>query len=707
MKFAKQFELMTVAALLMTACSKNLDLYEGPQPEPTPVVTPEAPRVINSFDFKTTKDVQVSVDYSANAFGAVYFEIYDQNPYAEAEGDAASQIKEGLHPLYAGYTDSKGKFSKTITLPAYLTKLYITTGNMLLGAPMLEADVAGNRAAATLNSKARTRGAVTNYAQADGSNTKNVPENLWKSNGNAITPEWITPLGGFDSHTGRPDYILSGSKLAEAQTKKLVFSDAEMQGMFEAVGNSVSVNKSCPDYLRINYDLELKRESELTITLVGSFTGWNNSLGYYIYEGEAPKSLADVQIIMLFPNTQDGTWYKTNNDGSINTKREDVDYHGAIAMNRGEAVQLKYFPGYKNGDYSNPVDKFPEGVKIGFVLKNNGWGCQGTNYAVRQNGNITHNWWASSTKGLSVTNDGNAADKTKLGDSPRTCKFQYQDFVVLGFEDYGDDQNFSDLAFALRPAEAFQKLPELQSKETRQQMGVYGFEDLWPAKGDYDMNDVLVDYKYAKKMEKFDNQGDDAYKTKSETFSFTTYQNYAALHSGLAVKIKFAGNPESITFSAGKNGNYTQLDVKREKEADGDIFILTEDINVEIGTEYILTANYTTGITRQSEIEPFIFRWNTNGINRWEVHLPFKKPSAFADYEYFKTDDDLSDPDKGIFYVRDGNYPFAFFLAGGDINAFKNTLLNSAYERKPIDTVYPNFIPWSTSNGQQYPDWYK
>lgn len=73
---------------------------------------------------------------------------------------------------------------------------------------------------------------------------------------------------------------------------------------------------------------------------------------------------------------------------------------------------------------------------------------------------------------------------------------------------------------------------------------------------------------------------------------------------------------------------------------------------------------------------------------------------------FFGTEDDLSDPSKNLWYVRAGNYPFAFYLAGGDINKFKNTLLNSAYERHPIDEIYPKFLDWATSNGQKSPDWY-
>ncbi|MBQ5494964.1 MAG: DUF4842 domain-containing protein [Prevotella sp.] len=46
-------------------------------------------------------------------------------------------------------------------------------------------------------------------------------------------------------------------------------------------------------------------------------------------------------------------------------------------------------------------------------------------------------------------------------------------------------------------------------------------------------------------------------------------------------------------------------------------------------------------------------------------------------------------------------------MANGDIESFKNTLLNSEYESKPVDTVYPKFLEWSTSKGARATDWYK
>jgi LruC domain-containing protein len=76
------------------------------------------------------------------------------------------------------------------------------------------------------------------------------------------------------------------------------------------------------------------------------------------------------------------------------------------------------------------------------------------------------------------------------------------------------------------------------------------------------------------------------------------------------------------------------------------------------------------------------------------------------DFKYFGTGDDASKPSNDVFFVRSGNYPFAFYLAGVNIDAFKNTLLLRANESKKIDQLYPDFIQWSTSKGVEKKQWY-
>lgn len=79
---------------------------------------------------------------------------------------------------------------------------------------------------------------------------------------------------------------------------------------------------------------------------------------------------------------------------------------------------------------------------------------------------------------------------------------------------------------------------------------------------------------------------------------------------------------------------------------------------------------------------------------------------------YFKTVDDISDPTvqkkngQKMYFVGSGDFPFAFYLEGANINDFKNTVLKPENEGRRIDQFFPGFLDWSRSNGESNADWY-
>ena len=143
-------------------------------------------------------------------------------------------------------------------------------------------------------------------------------------------------------------------------------------------------------------------------------------------------------------------------------------------------------------------------------------------------------------------------------------------------------------------------------------------------------------------------------------------------------------------------------------EKDGDVYYLTNDVKGEIGTTYILELTYETPLTSSDQlasIQPFIFRAEEDNKN-WEVHIPMEAPTSKMNFNYFGKYDDCSNPDAGLYFVRSGDYPFAFYLKGADISVFEETILKLDNESKPIDVLFPYFIEWSTSGGTKHQDWY-
>lgn len=685
----------------MTACVDK-SLYET-SIDPEGYMPGEAP---NSFDFSTVQKVNLSVDYSAfKTYGPVFFGIYTENPIIVVEDAPDDQWNENVKPIYEDYTESNGKFNAAIELPAYAQHLYIATGNFFTGMMVMEADVKNGAASVVAENHqvATTRGGTR--AEEPGESTNDLSKlNLTNTVGSVkerLYNDWKNWLGTWNSASGRPDYLLNKA----TADPKLVISEEEMEGLYAAVGTAFTSGSTMNDEYSSYLDLLLTQDSEVTFTLLGGSTCWNSTLGYYYYtDDNKPTNPMDINIIMLFPNTQDGQW--------ANAELKHLKtYNGNIGVNRGDVVQLMYYPNIDNDDKTGATKVFPKGTRIGFIMKTQGWAAQGDKYSILcdNNGkdkywNTKYNIWCSTTVGLSVGRQRNSETYKKpiVNGESRGAKFSYKtqngdNFTIISFEDAMDDDDFDDLIFALKPVGVFAPLPEIANKKSST-TGVYAFEDLWPNKGDYDLNDAVVNAKHEKE---FNNSG----KIIKETFYLTTYQNYVELTNGLALTLNTKVNPKSIVMkkiapeaAEAEDANFTK---------DGNVYHLTEDFTGELGTTYILELTYSTPLNSSEElasIQPFIYR--SEGNQNWEVHIPMEAPTAKMNTSYFGKGDDRSNPNKGLYFVRQGNYPFAFYLKGADINAFKETILKRENESIPINEFFPGFLDWSTSGGTTNQDWY-
>lgn len=692
-------KLMTLAVLgaaLLTSCVKGFD---GTEPEPTP--TPEPPptaKVPNSFDFSTVQKVMLNVDYSAiKTYGSVFFGVYTQNPFVTVEDAPDDSWNESVTPIFEDYTDANGKYSATVELPTYAQHLYIATGNFFTGMLLMETDVKNGTASVVAENinVASTRAATR--AEGPGVSTDDIAKlkmGLKTDGKTRIYQEWKNWLGTWNSASGRPDYMLDKA----TAEPKLIFSESEMEDLYAAVGTAFTSGSAMNKEYCSAPDLLLEKDSEVSFTVLGSGTCWNSSLGYYYYtDDKKPTKPEDIHIIMVFPNTQDGQWPK-----GVARK---ADYQGNIGVNRGDVVQLMYYPNIANDDKTGATKVFPKGTRIGFILRTQGWALQGKDYSIvcdegKTYWNKNYNTWCATTDGLSYSSDGGKFPNPN-GES-RGAKFSYkasngEKYTIISFEDALDDQDFDDLIFALKPVDVFAALPEVGNKKSSTN-GVYAFEDLWPKAGDYDLNDALVNVEHEKE---FNGSG----KIIKETFYLTTYQNYVELTSGLALTLETKTAPQSIVMKKMAKGSTVAEEASFTK--DGNVYYLTSNFKGELGTTYILELSYSDPLGSSADmasIKPFIYR--TSGDKNWEVHIPMEAPTAKMDTSYFGKDDDCSDPSKGLYFVREGNYPFAFYLHGVNISVFEDTILKRENESMRIDQFFPGFLEWSTSNGTKNQDWY-
>jgi len=690
-------------AVLLTACvDKSKYEVSGPIGEEAVVKVP------NSFDFSTVQKVNLSVDYSAiKTYGPVFFGVYTENPFIVVEGAPDDLWDENVKPIYEDYTEKDGKFNEVVELPAYAKHLYIATGNFFTGMMLLEADVKDGAASVVAESQQVASSRAGTRAEGPGSSTDdlsklnltNLVDNSKNITNEKVYNDWKNWLGTWNSASGRPDYLLDKA----TADSKLVISEEEMEGLYAAVGTAFVSGSTLNDEYSSYPDLLLTQDSEVTFTLLGGSTCWNSSLGYYYYtDDNKPTKPTDVNIIMLFPNTQDGQWARAQKLGC-------KSYNGNIGTLRGDVVQLKYYPNIANNDKSGVTTVFPKGTRIGFILKTQGWGMQAREYSVnasglKDSGFKKFNWWCATTDGVSygsMLNDDSKNIPNPQGLS-RGAKFSYKtqngdNFTIISFEDAMDDKDFDDLIFALKPVGVFAPLPEIANKKSST-TGVYAFEDKWPSKGDYDLNDAVLNAKHERE---FNDKG----KIIKETFYLTTYQNYVELKSGLGLTLNKQVDLKSIVMKKVAPESTDTLSTVFANS--GNVYYLTDDIKSEIGTTYILELEYKNPLSSSSvmaSIQPFIYR--SEGNQNWEVHIPLEAPTGKMNFNYFGKDDDCSDLVHGLYYVREGNYPFAFYLKNADIDAFKETILKRENESIPIDEFFPGFMDWSTSGGTKSTDWY-
>lgn len=695
----------TFACILFMASScKDTDEFFSNEDDKTNATT------ANTFDFSTTQEVDLIVDYSDfETLGPVKFSVYATNPIVGKNTDY-EHLNENIKPLIELYTDDNGKFDQTLTLPSYAKVLHIVTGNLAIGFDHSIVEVVNNEAKVVVKNDGTTMD-IYYPTRATRATWEGEPTNeLGKlistgykvnSSGNATSTQvyntWHTPLGHWNTASGHPvDYLLDKTKVT---TPGLVLSQKEVDDMYNEVCNILPNNTGIDNsHYRTSADVTLKEESEVTITALGSFTCWNSSLAYYYYtEGTKPTDRMDLNPIMLFPNTQDGKRY-----GDDNSKQ--TTYKGNIGMIRGDVIQLMYYPNIANNDYSGATTKFPKGTKIGFLMRTNGWGMMGDEFCTKTYKNA-QNIWVSSTEGMSFAEpfSGKTFKKPNPNGEARTAMFSYTasdntKYCILAFEDACDDTDYNDLIFALNPSNVFLGLNDVEKDKTTIS-GVYAFEDRWPQKADYDMNDVMLDYT----QELTFTDG----KISKQTISLTTYQNFVSDVSGLAARLVFKTKPTTIEMKKAAKNNTASA---AQFDYDGEAYYLTSNITGELGSTYIFELTYSTpqSIENIASIQPFLYRDEIKDgkESRWEVHIPYEAPTSKMDKSYFGKGSDASNVNAKRYYVSSEDYPFAFYMANARIDYFTDNILKRDNESKPIDTFFPEFIEWSKSKGKKNADWY-
>lgn len=639
---------MVIVVGISSCVDSDKDLYQ------------EAPGAeINTSNFSTIQKVQVEIDYS-DSESRVPFSIYDGNPLIE--GENTTILKENVQALDGAWTDEQGKFTATVELPAYVSNVYIVSTSPFARQAIPAKIVNGVLKVSDTDEQLTTRASYRESTSFDKNRFKNLG--------------WNTNLGSFDDRSGVINYAYKGND------PKLTLSKSEMKELRTTVSKVLNTLGSCPEEYRTQADLYVEEdETAVVLTALRGWTCWNSSLGYYYYRyDQAPASLKDVKVYAVFPNTQ-MTW----NNGSLQASPQGIK--------EGTAVQLKYFddPEYPKGK------NFPKGYYIGFILACNAWNTYFTGF---NSYTLTEGFYASSTKGFST--------KVNSGIDVRTAMFKDKNSnIAIAFEDFMDDQNFTDVVFSLKANPEITNVPPVDEdlNTTIEKTGVYAFEDEWPKAGDYDMNDVLVQYTYQKVFNIFN-------EILSESFTFKTLYNKSTVFTnGLGFILSNEGNAQSTEYFIRKENekDFTVASGADKFTRESNAIILTDNVKTNPNAEYKVTFKYgdkNSNKKQETSIDAFIYRPSKEGY-RLEVHCPMKKPTSKVDTSLFGQYEDCSKPNEGIYYVsnQENIYPFAFYLSNANANDIAELKNFDKNEKKSISEIYPKFIDWAKYGTNA--DWYK
>jgi len=245
--------------------------------------------------------------------------------------------------------------------------------------------------------------------------------------------------------------------------------------------------------------------------------------------------------------------------------------------------------------------------------------------------------------------------------------------------------------------------------------GSLAFEDLWPSKGDYDFNDVVVDYRFATVTNANDFVVD-------ITATFVAKASGAFYHDGFGFELTTANNGLKTDLTVvGFDHQESYISVDGNGLEQGQVhptIIVFDDIfnslpppgsgtgvNTEDGPPFVPFDTITvvmTPVQDSYDANDFdLVEWNPfiiiNQDRDREVHLKDKPPTTLADQSIFGTIDDDSDSGADRYYVTENNLPWAIVVPSS---------FDWPKEKVDISQAYLHFIEWAESMGDDYNDWY-
>ena len=604
---------------LMTGCVEK-DVYNpdaGKQPLPDPD---------EYFGFETRGDVKLLVNYDVPGFTALV-EVYDEDPMETVEGTPVK--KEGIEAIFKTYTDNNGKYEGKMHIPTSVETVYLYTA--VWGLPRcVKLDIKDNTVNFDMSVK-KQKSSTRSY-RFEGQ----VPYTIDKRSNLYSLCEW-GEAGSLDGA-----YLKLVDKIGDETPVEVA---ERLMKFFNPNGVSGVDNSHLYKGPQVT-NIKITEETTLDVIFLKRDALYDNTFGYYYYKtDEEPQMMSSVDKYIVFPNIKL------------------FAYEGKYLpiLKCGNKARLLYFD--ENGKAS---EKFPAGYTVGWFIYADGF---------------------NSADEIKTTNLRTSNEQYVNLNGFVSVKDEKSGKTIIGVED-GANQSYCDLLFyvdatpegsiddpdrpVIKPDDGKDD-PEPDPVEPLK--GTLAFEDIWPSGGDYDMNDVIVEYRR-----------EVSFNTKNMVTKIV--DTFTPVHDGATFLNAFA-----YQIDPGQLGKVTSTDVKVENETSS--IIVTPNVKESIGKTYTITREFNASFKKDDlkGYNPYIIVKYADGQkDRTEVHLPKHKATSLANQSLIGTN-------KDAYYIdREGAYPFAIDIP---VLGFKPVT-----ERQRIDSEYPDFTKWAESKGAKYTDWY-
>ncbi len=490
------------------------------------------------------------------------------------------------------------------------------------------------------------------------------------------------------------------------------------------------------------YNVILNQAATVDVSFVYEGAGYRNSLGYFTFDPANPPTRASLMT--------NGSANKVLVDGIIFPNASLFNSGGSYnGLYTGDTMKLS-FNNLASYAWNQGKDCSVAGnckLGVGFFLVADGFQNITDPYTgISTNGGVRlypdPNWVFYSLRDLNP--ELNSPSNPAINQHVVLLNVPNTNLYALSFEDAnrgpgsGSDHDFNDVVYRLSvtPGAAFSNtskvygqvaldadgdgvpdsIDEFPLDPTRASSTWYpsqstwntlAYEDMWPSHGDYDMNDLVVQYRYRLVRNA-------AGSVKELELYYQLVAAGAGNHSGFGLEL--TGIPKSTGLDYARlrvNGAAAQA-IAPEPTSNL-VFRVFSDSLSELGggtqintvpgstraalKSYQLNIAFTTPLPASAfsygpPYNPFLFGTNALGT---EVHLPGRQPTSAANAALFGTQEDNTNSVAQRYYVDKQGHPWALDLPSG---------WKWPAEYTDITSAYPNFKAWAESGGTTNTDWY-